>query len=204
VLVIFIDSALLLFTSQVKYAPSLVAGILLGFSLSVLFERLPQSGLAVWGAPLAGFLLYALIDRFVHPVCAFCQEQDRGSRWPLAVMAAALGCHSLMDGALLGANETLRWAVVAHWIPEAIAVFWLLRSIAGKWDATVAYTFVQSMVVVGYLAANQLPFAAEATLAVTGAMLYLALHGLHEAYERSPRSLWVTGAAAAAVAFWVH
>ncbi len=167
----------------------------MGFAASVLWEE-------GWGAgwwALLGFALYALIDRFVHPVCAFCRAQDSTSRWPLVLMTAALAIHSLMDGALLGANTGLRWAVVAHWIPETVAVFFLLRSVASGREAWAAYGILQAMTALGYLTAHALPFATEATLASAGALSFLALHGLHETYAHEPKRLWLSAGAAGLV-----
>jgi len=183
----------------VEARSSLVAGILFGFSASLLAEALPRGEWRGLCAALAGFLLYALIDWFVHPVCAFCREQEGESRWPLVLMTAALALHSLMDGALLGANEELRWAVVAHWIPETVGVFFLLRGIAKKRDAWIAYSALQGMTAAGYFMAHRLPWPAEFTLGATGALGYLALHGLHETYDRAPRQLWVSAGAAGVI-----
>lgn len=182
-----------------RFAGSLVAGLLAGFSISVLWEEGPRAGWGALGAALGGFLLYAIIDRFVHPVCAFCREQESGSRWPLALMTAALALHSMMDGALLGSNTGLRWAVVLHWIPETIAVFYLLRSIAIPRDAWIAYGILQATTATGYFLAHNLAWAAEFTLGATGALGYLALHGLHETYDHEPRQLWLSAAVAGSV-----
>lgn len=191
-------------TQHSHVSSGLVAGILAGFSLSVLVAEAPQAGFSTVGAALAGFLLYALIDRFVNPVCAFCQAQEGSSRWPLVVMSLALALHSLMDGALLAAHEGLRWAVVVHKIPELFAVFLLLRSMVSQREAWVAFLFVQGMTLVGYAVAHRIPFAAEATLAATGALGYLALHGLHETYEHAPQQLWLSAAAASTVVLLTH
>lgn len=114
-------------------------------------------------------------------------------------MTLALALHSLMDGALLGANEGLRWAVVVHWIPETIAVFYLLRSMAIPRDAWIAFGTLQASSAMGYFLAHNLPWVAELTLGATGALGYLALHGLHETYDHAPRQLWLSATAAASV-----
>jgi zinc transporter ZupT len=203
VLVINIENALLLFESQVKqharFAGSLVAGLLAGFSISVLWEEAPRAGWSALCAAIGGFALYAILDRFVHPVCAFCRDQASNSKWPLVLMTLALGLHSLMDGALLASNFGLRWAVVMHRIPETLAVFYLLRSIAIPRDAWIAFVALQATAVAGYFLAHSLPWAAELTLGATGALGYLALHGLHETYDHAPKQLWLSAAAAASV-----
>jgi len=183
----------------VKYDPSLVSGLLLGVSASVLWEDLGQEGWPAAAAALIGFLVYALIDRCVHPICAFCSGQKASSKWPLVMMTLVLALHAMVDGALLKMNEGFRWAVFLHWLPESVAAYVLLRGVGSARDTAMAYGFVLLATAIGYHQAAALPFTPQATLAAIGAMAYLAIHGLHETYEHAPKRLWIAGLAAGCV-----
>lgn len=151
--------------------------------------------------PAMGFVAYYLLDHTVHPLCAYCQRRGGNSQWPLVGLSAALSLHSLADGALLAANPALRWPILLHWLPETLAVASLLRSFAPAPSCWWAFGFLQLMTVFGFLAAQQISFAAEASLTSTGALAYLALHALHEAYTRSPRQLGLAAGCAGIVVY---
>lgn len=179
--------------------PYLLAGLLAGFSLALLSETaLSASALRY---PALGFTIYFLLDHTVHPLCAYCQQHKANSHWPLLGLTAALSLHSLADGALLAANPSLRWPVLLHWLPETLAVASLLRSLAPAPFCWWAFAFLQAITLLGFLSAQQLPFAGEVSLVATGALTYLAVHALHETYARSPRQFGLAAGCAGVVLY---
>ncbi len=160
-----------------------------------------------WPCFPAGFLLYAALDRLAFPLCSSCRQSATPpgppSHGPLLLLVLALSLHNLLDGVLLATRPDARWAILLHRIPESFVLYWLLASVAPtRLSSLLAFASLQGATWLGFELAAHLPYLNESTLLASGALLYLAWHGLHETYARSPRLLWLSGASASLVLAW--
>jgi zinc transporter ZupT len=181
-------------------------GILMGVAL---FWVLPEMAVFFrWPAALAwigaGFLLLALFDRYVHPVCPACSHTHahdhcvtrlHGFATPL-LAAAAL--HSALDGwsAVAAQSSTfgsvLLLGIAAHKIPEGLALGVIARAALEKRSAAVAWcAAAQAATLAGaglesFVAPHMGPHGLHALLALAGgSFLYLGGHAVHGESQRS-------------------
>jgi zinc transporter ZupT len=180
---------------------SLSAGVLAGVALMMI---LPETSGSL-GCLMAGAAMFALVDRFVHPLCAGC---GGGPAWPLWT---ALGVHSLLDGALLELAQPGSFAASAlalHRVPESLALVALLRTSArSPRHLNACIVAISLLVLAGYgLASGLHPAWLRPGYAfAAGGVFFLSLHRLHRSWqERSLRwSYSFTGAAAVCVLQYV-
>ena len=162
---------------------SFAGGLLAGAALLIV-------GPELWtqpGAVATGFVLLALIDRFIHPLCADCgHASGPWATWPLWL---AFGLHNLLDGALLELAEpgsAAAWMLLAHRVPEALTAVALLRAAQpGRIHWQVAA--LQLPLLLGFTLAGSVT---QASLppgygVAGGALLFLALHRLHRSWRES-------------------
>lgn len=164
---------------------SFSGGVLAGAALLVV---LPEVASDAWWV-LAGFAALALVDRFLHPLCAGCGGGE--PVWALAPLWLALAAHALLDGALIEMAQPHSFAgaiLLGHRVPEVLAMLAVLRaaSPAGRHlGAQVAA--LQLLVLVGFLLAAELNRAVllQSYAFAGGAVLFLALHRLHRSWRES-------------------
>jgi len=162
----------------------------------------------VWSeAPafLLGFLLLALVDRFIHPLCGDCSGDP--SRWATLPLWLMLAAHSLLDGALIEMSRpgTLAaWIFQMHRIPEVLAMVALVRTAYPQ----MAYpgrgvAALQTFVAAGFLLAARFDrsLLVQTYACAGGGLLFLALHRMHRSWVESNFS-WMSSAAGAA-SVWV-
>jgi zinc transporter ZupT len=184
---------------------SLAAGTLLGVTF---FAIIPEAGaqMRVWELLVAlgsGYLVFALISRYVYHVCPACAAShfDESTTHHFSEIAGALvvalAVHSTMDGVALAIGHeasqhldaTMLMAVSVHKVPEGLALGALLmgagfsRARAVVWVAVVETTTllggVLGLLVLPWLSGIQHSFWIWALLAhAGGGFLYLAGHAV--------------------------
>ena len=166
---------------------SFSAGVLAGAALVVV---LPE----VWseaGSLCLGFLLIAAVDWFIHPLCASCGGGE--SAWAALPLWLALGAHSLLDGALIELAQpgtAAAWILLGHRLPEMLAVLALLRASQPRgrnrylgWQVAA----LQLLVLAGFALATGLnpQLLLRSYAFAGGAVLFLAVHRLHQSWRES-------------------
>lgn len=163
----------------------------------VMLEILPRSlHLAGWPAFLA------LIAGLAGPAIAEgpLRLATRGThRAALALATAGMALHSLTDGLALAAahadghgSHGLEVAVIAHQLPVAVAVWWLVAPM-GLWVATLAMTALAAATVAGYalagasLGAIDEPWLGLFEAVVGGLLLHVVAHRSHGTHEGRAR-----------------
>jgi hypothetical protein len=178
---------------------SFSGGMLVGaVSLVVLPEVWPEPG-----AFVLGFLAVAVVDRFIHPLCADCGGEH--SAWSALPLWLALGTHSLLDGALIEMarpGSFTAWILLAHRVPEALAMLALVRTARPRAKHLgPGMAALQLCVLAGMLLAAELNRAMlqQSYAMAGGAVLFLALHRLHRSWRESRFSLASSVGGAASV-----
>jgi zinc and cadmium transporter len=183
---------------------SLGAGTLLGVSLCGIAPECWED-LHGWFLPAAasGYLLFAIITKYVYHVCPACAAShfDEATTHRLAefakAMMIALGIHCVVDGLALAAgleeSEPIKlsilFAICVHKFPEGLALGALL--VGGGYSRKKAMwrvALVESTTILGgllgwFVLQNVPPDALKLTLAVMlanacGGFLYLAIHAV--------------------------
>lgn len=191
------------------YARKLVpfgGGVLLGVGLFWVFPEMAEvfrwQNALLW--ILGGFLLLAIVDRYVYPVCPACSpvhDHDHcstrlhGFAGPL-LAAAAL--HSALDGwsAAAGQNVGLSLglvtAIAIHKVPEGLALGVIARASlrspgsAFGWVALAQLSTLVGAVLEGFFAPYLGAHGLLALLALAGgSFLYLGGHAIHGELRRS-------------------
>ncbi|HYP09397.1 MAG TPA: ZIP family metal transporter [Bryobacteraceae bacterium] len=154
------------------------------------------------GLMILGFLLLALIDRYVYPVCPSCSpahDHDHcatrlhGFAAPLMI---ATGIHSFFDGWALSAAQIASrqgiWAgVILHKLPESLAFGILLRAaMRSRSNAVLGAAGAQVAMIAGAALEIALapfigPWWLHVLLAIAGGtFLYLGFHAVHGEWKR--------------------
>ena len=184
---------------------SLGAGTLLGVAICGIAPECWED-LKWWFLPAAasGYLLFAVITKYVYHVCPACAAShfDEATTHRLAefatAMMIALGIHCTVDGLALAAgleesSEAIKlsivFAICVHKFPEGLALgALLLGGGIGRVKMVWLVTAVEAMTVVGgllgWFVLHNVPHAAlSLTLALMlanacGGFLYLAIHAV--------------------------
>ncbi|HUA36804.1 MAG TPA: ZIP family metal transporter [Candidatus Sulfopaludibacter sp.] len=183
---------------------SLGTGTLLGVALCGIAPECGED-LRWWFLPAAasGYLLFAIITKYVYHVCPACAAShfDEATTHRLAefatAMMVALGIHCTVDGLALAAGLeesepiklSITFAICVHKFPEGLALGALLlgggvRHVKMLWlvAAVEAMTIIGGLL--GWFALTNVPRSAlELTLALMlanacGGFLYLAIHAV--------------------------
>jgi zinc and cadmium transporter len=203
------------------------AGLLIGISLfGVLPEVLSGAG-RVAGATMfaSGFLLMALVNKYVYPVCPSCSHTHNHDACALALhgfappLLLAASLHSTMDGMSLAASHShptghlglaLFLVIAMHKLPEGLALGSVFRaSVRSRMTALGLVGAVQACTVLGALLTPVLgPYIGTAWTSLAlglagGSFLYLGWHAVKGELRRpSPVPAFATalsGAAGAAI-----
>jgi len=191
------------------------AGAFLGIALLYLLPEAARS--AGWPsaltAALVGLALCAWLGTRGGPACPACDPGhgpvvDARVTTPLLLVVAL---HSILDGLALGegpgghhAHEALSFAVLAHKLPEGLAVAALCRADGRSPGAAFGLTAaIEAPTFLGALAAALLGHVSEGLLglalaAVAGSFLYLALMTLQGSHRtsRPTAHTWITASGA--------
>jgi zinc transporter ZupT len=180
---------------------------LLFFGLSAVFDILPESKAALsWPTFVAaagtGYLVFALVGRYVAPICPACAmrrvERDHhhahgGGLWLLAMV---LGLHCFLDGLGLSAasavGASFGWrvfaAIAVHKLPEGFALGLMLMVGSHSASRALAWTAaIETATIAGAQAGAVWVHASGFWLSLVlaqigGSFLYLTVSGLRDAF----------------------
>lgn len=150
-----------------------------------------EGALLVLLAVGVGFILPTVSEK------VFRDAHGRTDRTALALGVAGLALHAALDGAALTGLEGRQGlafgaAIILHRLPVGLAVWWLVASRVGRWQAVVAILVLMGVTVAGWLGGTGLvglagtgPMELFQAL-VGGSLVHVAFHKPHDPAARSP------------------